>query len=327
MKEEKYLSKNYTNCVRGICAIIVVIHHLYQYTGLFVGTYMGKILGLSGALAVSVFFFYSGYGLMLSSTKKNYVQSFFRSRFLPLYCFYVILVILYSFWTLWIEHSFSLGQFVQSFFFGQTIVTNGWYLQATFVLYLMYLVSFSTFKNTKTQILAVAVAIFVYCIFCRFISLGVWWYQTIPCVVLGMVYCYMKTRIDVLLNKYAWKIFIGSGVAFAIFYIIFSLFFKEPMFDVIYFLFFVCAIISFSYIVCDTPIINNSFFALCGKYSLEIYVSHGFFLRLIRLNIINNKFIYILTVIIGTIIMSVILKKIYTKMVPFLFRNKYRIHN
>lgn len=326
MKEDKYLSKKYTNCLRGICAIIVVIHHLYQYTGLFANTHIGILLGLSGALAVSVFFFYSGYGLMLSSTKKNYVQSFFRSRFLPLYCFYVVLVILYSFWTLWIEHTISLDQFLHSFLFGKTIVTNGWYLQATFFLYLMYLFSFSTFKTTKTQILGITVAVFVYCVFCRFLNLGAWWYQTIPCVVLGMVYCSMKTQIDILLNKYAWIIFIISGVMFAIFYIIISVFVKEPVFNAIYFIFFVCTVISFSYILCDTPIINNSFFALCGKYSLEIYVSHGLFLRLIRLNIINNKFIYILTVIVGTIIMSVILEKIYTQIIPSLFRNKYRIH-
>ncbi len=327
MKKDKYLSKEYTNCMRGICAIIVVIHHLYQYTGFFSETYIGMLLNLSGALAVSIFFFYSGYGLMLSSYKKNYIQNFIRSRFLPLYCFYVILIILYSFWTLWTEHTLPLREFAQSFFFGETIVSKGWYLQATFVLYLFYFFSFSTFKSAKMSITAVAVAIFCYCIFCRLIDLGVWWYQTIPCVILGMVYCYLKAQIDILLNRYAWRIFITSGVLFAIFYIISSLYFKEQLFKIICFLFFVCATISFSYILCDTPIINNSFFAMCGKYSLEIYVSHGFFLRLIRLNIIRNKFIYILTVIVGTVVMSVILKKIYTKIIPLLLRNKGHIPN
>ena len=73
-KENKYMSKDYTNCIRGIFAILVVIHHLYQYSGLFNGTYIGVLLQLSGALSVSVFFFFSGYGLMFSSNKDNQVS-------------------------------------------------------------------------------------------------------------------------------------------------------------------------------------------------------------------------------------------------------------
>ena len=323
MKENKYLSKEYTTCLKGICAIIVVIHHLYQRTGLFAGTPMGQILGLSGALAVSMFFFYSGYGLMLSSKRKGYVQGFFYNRFSPLYCFYIILIILYSFWTLWIEHTIPFNKFVKSFFFGETVVTYGWYLQATFVLYLMYMFSFSIFKTAKTQMLALAISVFVYCVYCRLVNLGVWWYQTTPCVVLGMVYCYMKEQIDVLLNKHAWKIFIASVVVFAISYIIIILYLGKPMLGAVCFLFFVCAIVSFSYILCNTPIINNPFFALCGKYSLEIYVTHGFFVNLT----INNKFLHILTIIVGTILMSAILEKIYTRVIPSLFKNKRCIHN
>jgi hypothetical protein len=260
---------------------------------------------------------------MLSSKRKGYVQGFFYNRFLPLYCFYIILIILYSFWTLLIKHTVSLKEIVQSFFFGGTIVRYGWYLQATFVLYLMYLFSFSIFKTAKTKMLTLALSIFVYCICCRLANLGVWWYQTIPCVVLGMVCCYMKEQIDALLNKHAWKIFIASFIVFATTYIISVLYLGEPLFGAIYLLFFVCTAVSFSYILCHTPIINNLFFALCGKYSLEIYVAHGFVIALT----INNKFILILTVFVGTILMSAILEKIYTGLVSFLFRNKRCIHN
>lgn len=311
MKEEKYLSKEYSNCIRGICAIIIVIHHLYQYTGSFRGTPIGTILSLSGALAVSVFFFYSGYGLMLSSTRKSYVRDFLRSRFLPLYCFYIILVLLYSIWTLCIEHRLPLNKFIQSFFFGGTIITNGWYLQVTFVLYLIYWFSFSCFTSTKTRLLVVTAAILIYCVVCHYIGLGAWWYQTIPCAVLGMVFCYKKAWIDGFFKKRCWVVLAVNTMAFGIFYILNSLYFNAPMLNFIYFLFFVCAVISLSYILCNTPIINNSFFALCGKYSFGIYVSHGLFLKLIKLNIITNKILYIFVVIVGTIIASVVMEKIH----------------
>lgn len=322
MKENKYLSKEYTNCIRGICAIIVVIHHLYQYTDLPVGPYIGKILSLIGALAVSVFFFYSGYGLMLSSKKENYVRNFMRNKFLPLYCFYIILVLLYSLWTLLLERTIPLKDLIQSFLYGSTIVTNGWYLQATFIFYLIYFFSFSIFKTKKSQISSVAIAIGVFCIFCRIIALPAFLYQTMPCVVLGMLYCDKKALIDTLLNKHAYKLFILSAVSFLAFYISFGLYLKEPILNTISFLFFVIATISLSYILCDTKIINNFFFTLCGKYSLAIYVSHGLFLRLIKLNIINNKLLYVFTVIVGTVIMSVVLEYVYTKVITLLFKKK-----
>ena len=80
---------------------------------------------------------------------------------------------------------------------------------------------------------------------------------------------------------------------------------------------FVCIIITISYILCNTPIINNAFLAWCGKYSLEIYVSHGLFLKFISLKIINNLFISIPVVFIGTVVTSLFLRKLYTLIVDF----------
>lgn len=319
-KENKYMSKDYTNCIRGIFAILVVIHHLYQYSGLFNGTYIGALLQLSGALSVSVFFFFSGYGLMFSSNKDNYTDTFFRKRFLPLYCFYIILIILYSLWTLLLERSISPKLVVQSFFFGGTVVTNGWYLQVTFIVYLLFLLSLKIFESSKIRILSLSIAIFAYCVFCCLFDLSIFWYQTIPCFILGMIYCYNKKWIDTLLTKQVWLIFISSGFLFAICIILSKLSSIGIIFDVLYSLFFVSAMITLSYILCNTPIIKNKFFALCGNYSLEIYVTHGLFLRLIKFKYLENKLIYILVVIVGTIVASVIMKKIHTKIVS-LFSN------
>lgn len=317
MKETKYMSKEYTNCLRGIFAILVVIHHLYQYSGLFRDSYIGTILQSFGVLSVAVFFFLSGYGLMFSSNKKNYINQFFCKRFLPLYCFYVFLIVLYSLWTLLLEKEIPLSGMIQSFLFGGTIVTNGWYLQATFVMYLLYLFVFKVFESPKIKILFFGVGIFIYCIVCALLNLGVNWYQTIPCVVLGMIYCYKKDCIDALLQKYAWKMLILFSVLFAIGFIFSAVNNITVLFDVLYSLFFVCAAVSLAYILCDTPLIENRFTKLCGKYSLEIYVTHGLFLRLIKLKYIENIPLYIITVIIGTIVMSFVIKKIHTKIVSF----------
>ena len=317
MKEIKYLSKEYTNCLRGIFAILVVIHHLYQYTGLLRQSYLGAILQLCGFLSVSVFFFLSGYGLMLSSKKANYVDQFLRTRFLPLYCFYIILIILYSLWTLILEKSCSPKEIIQSFFWGGTVVTNGWYLQATFISYLFYYFSFNVFSKAKLQLLSFGLFIFAYCIFCHLIGLGSNWYQTIPCMFLGMLFSYKKADIDEIFDKHIWIIFIASSLSFVICLLLSKLSSIEAVFTTLYLMFFVCSTVALSYLLYNTSLINNYFFALCGNYSLEIYVSHGFFLRLIKLNYIENILIYILVVVVGTILTSIILKLIYTKITVY----------
>lgn len=321
MKETKYLSKEYTNCLRGIFSVLVVIHHLYQYSGLFRETYIGIILQLLGFISVAMFFFFSGYGLMFSANKNNYINHFFSKRFLPLYCFYVFLIILYCIWTLLLEKSISPSLIIQSFFWGGTIVTNGWYLQATFFMYLLYLLVFKIFKSSNIQIITFSVGIFAYCVLCWSLNLGINWYQTIPCVVLGMIYYSQKKCIDALLKKYSWPIFIIFSILFAICFVLSAVSRIKVLYDVLYSMLFVCAMISFSYILCGTPLIENKFTKLCGEYSLEIYVTHGLFLRLIKLEYLKNVYVYIFVVIIGTIVSSIIMKKVYTKIVLF-FKEK-----
>ena len=125
---------------------------------------------------------------------------------------------------------------------------------------------------------------------------------------------FKKEKIDALLLRYSWIFFLLSSALFVLFVILSNI---SPIFHVVYSLFFACTIIFLSYILCDTPVINNSFFALCGKYSLEIYVTHGFFLKLIKLDSISNILIYVVAVIVATMVASIILKKIYTLIVSF----------
>lgn len=65
------LSKDKCNCLKGIFAIIVLIHHLKQHSGVFSDYAVPSIiLQAMGYLSVAVFFFISGYGLAFSWQKK-----------------------------------------------------------------------------------------------------------------------------------------------------------------------------------------------------------------------------------------------------------------
>lgn len=322
MKEIKFMSKEQTVCLRGILAILVVIHHLHQYSGLFIGTYIGVILELFGCLSVAVFFFISGYGLMLSANKKDYLDQFLTKRFLPLYCFYVFLIVIYSLWTLLLEGSVFPNRVLQSFFFGGTIVKNGWYLQTTFIAYLLYYFIFKIFKSSKVRIFYFGLGVIAYCVVCILLNLGTHWYQTIPCMVLGMVYCVNKKCIDTKIKKHTWLMFILFSILFSACFILSVLSGIKILFDVLFSLFFVCTMIVLLYMLSDTALIENRFTKLCGRYSFEIYVGHGLFLGLNRMGYINNVFIYIPVVILGTAVSAVVLKIVYRNILLLFHKNE-----
>ena len=66
------ISKEKSLSVRGLMAIAVIIHHAYQYGPLFKDNIITSVILQSyGFLAVSVFFFISGYGLTKSYCDRN----------------------------------------------------------------------------------------------------------------------------------------------------------------------------------------------------------------------------------------------------------------
>lgn len=323
MKEEKYLTKEHTNCVRGLFALCVVVHHLYQYSGLFHDSYVGTFLQLLGVLSVAAFFFLSGYGLMYSADRPGYMQGFLVKRFLPLYIFYALLIVMYSVWNWAWTGVISWQLILQSFFFGGTVVTNGWSLQATFVAYLLYWLIFRWIRSASVRLWSFTIGIAVYCVICRLMDLGINWYQTIPCMAFGMLYCYKKPMADMWLKRHS-KLLLGVAVVLCGGCFVLSAKLDIPLlFHVLYCICFVCAVLALLYMLADTHCINNRFFALCGKYSLEIYVVHGLFLPLIKWQYIENVWLYVLVVLVGTALVSAAMKPVHTwVMFRFVKNNK-----
>jgi peptidoglycan/LPS O-acetylase OafA/YrhL len=59
------ISSASSNCLKGIFAICVLIHHLYQGSGLLHDTVIGGVLQAFGYLSVACFFFISDKGKIL----------------------------------------------------------------------------------------------------------------------------------------------------------------------------------------------------------------------------------------------------------------------
>lgn len=314
-KQNKYLSYDSTNCLKGIFAIFVLLHHLYQYSGLLKNSAIGLAFQALGYLSVGMFFFYTGYGMMVSKNKLGYVKSIGKKRILPLYLFYVFLIILYAIWRLVLHCSVSPMEVLQSLLFGKTIVPLGWYFQVIFVVYLLLWLVFTVAKRDLECISVTGIALVIYCIICNKCGLASTWYESIFCVLLGMIWAAYKDMIDRALNKRKWGAFWVGGLLFSVFLVGTKI---SPLFNIeikmISAVFF-SAFVTFATYVFPSTIYNNIVIRILGKYSLEIYACQGIFLMLRKDGIIyiDNPYIFIVIVIVGTGIMSIIMKPLYVQ--------------
>lgn len=301
--------------MKGIFAVFVLIHHLYQYSGLLHDSLLGMIFQAIGYLSVGMFFFYTGYGMMCSKDKEGYVKAIGKKRMLPLYIFYIALILIYALWQIVLQYQITPSLFFQSFFFGKTIVPLGWYLQVTFVVYLILWFIFSKVNSNEGYLLFTGIALLLYCIVCNLIGLSSTWYESIFCVLLGMAWAAYKDSIDRFIVKRKWLIFIITGFMFVVFLA------GDKVSPILQIEVKIASAVAFAVLVTVATIVlpsliyNNPVTKILGKYSLEIYVCQGFFLLLRKEGriYIDNPYVFIGIVIIGTAILSVLMKPIYAK--------------
>lgn len=309
---EDYLSKYSTCNLKGIAALGILVHHIYQYNIFTNNIIISRVFQNMGYLCVSIFFFCSGYGLMCSSEKEGYIKNFIKRKFIPLYLFYILLLFLYVIYKLFLHINFTYRDLILSITFGKTIVTLGWYLQVTFLLYIIFYIIFNKL-NKKRGILLFVFILIIYSIICFLCGIATTWYESVFCFILGMIWQLNKNKIDRILNKH-FKINVLISITLFIFSLILSLKYFV-IFKILSSIFFVILVIILLYYFKNHIIINNTVFKILGDYSLEIYVSQGFLLLLKKNSVfyINNNIIFIIVVIIGTVIMAYIMKKVYMK--------------
>lgn len=302
------LTKKNCQSLKGILAILILVHHLYQHSGIFNGSVIGYGLQALGYFVVAVFFFLSGYGLTSSYTLKgkNYLKTLPKRRILPLYIIEILLICFYTVEWLLLGHSIGILPIVQSFLFGNTIVANGWYIQVQLMLYILFVITFLLLTKKKA-IVAMGVECVLYIVIAYLCNLSATWYVTILSFFIGILWNDKQEYIDkilgsklrfVLITVGALAICLGSYVVRKLFTsdIINSilLIISSSMFTVL-----IASIVSKISVCCKLT-------EILGKISLEIYVMQGAFLVLFHSGVvyIENAYLYVLLCLICTIAFS-----------------------
>ena len=146
----EYSSIGQTNVIKGIFVILVLLGHGSGYlklTGVLDIPYK-SFQSHIGQMVVSMFFFYSGFGMIKSIMKKRfaYIKTLPLKRFLIVVLNFDIAVILFEIMNLCLKIHFDWKTILLSFTGWVGIGNSNWYMFAIFVLYILLFTSFYLLK-------------------------------------------------------------------------------------------------------------------------------------------------------------------------------------
>ncbi len=266
---EDYLSKSNTTAINGIFVVLVFLCHFYSYVSFgttFIDRSFVNFVQYLGQLVVVTFFFFSGYGMIYSISKKGmpYVKKIPMTRFLRVLLHFDIAIALFMIMNLFLGHKFPLYYNLLSLIAWESIGNSNWFIFATLCLYLIVFVSFIICRCNKYIGTSVAIALTAVLIFLLIkANKPTFFYNTIFCYPLGMVYGLFKDKIDKIVMKKDWiyLCFLVIAVAGFIIFKYFGFFYPAAVFFV------------FSIVFLSMKVrLNNVFLQFTGKRVFSIYI-------------------------------------------------------
>ena len=142
----EYSSISQTNVIKGIFVILVLLGHGNSYLNVQGALDMPykSFQSHLGQMVVSMFLFYSGFGMIKSIMKKRfgYIKTLPIKRFLIVVLNFDIAVILFEIMNICLKIHFDWKTILLAFTGWVGIGNSNWYMFAIFVLYILLFVSF-----------------------------------------------------------------------------------------------------------------------------------------------------------------------------------------
>ena len=313
----KTLDLKTSSCLKGILACMVLLCHLYGRVGFFSRTPLGAVFTAFGYLAVSVFFFLSGFGLTeAASLKEGYLKNFPLKKLFPFFLICSFTILIYLVRDILVGSTVKPLLLIQSFLFGNTIVNNGWYLQSQFVFYIIFYLIFRFIKSHTY--LALVVSFIAYIFICVALGLSSTWYEAAFCFPLGVFYSKYKDKIHCFIFANKLKPIIALLFILILFVIALFLgnrpYFVEPIRITVKI---ISALLCCCFCTLSVLLVNikNTITSFLGRLSLEIYLLQGIFLNLFQKTWpIENDLLYIVAVVLCTILFAIVFHPIYNKL-------------
>lgn len=213
---DAFFTLEQTKMIQGICCLGVILHHLTQYVTNYSGEGVGPvgIFNDIGFLFTGVFFFISGYGLVVSLERKpDYLKTFLLNRLSAvLIPFWLVNLLLVIGSILFFGYHKSLQTIVAEVLGLRLINSNGWFIIEIVLFYVMFFLLCTCCKKRE---LALAILSIFALIVMRYSFYaghdvsgdqshyfrGEWWYNSTFLFVLGLWYGRFAPAINRFLEK------------------------------------------------------------------------------------------------------------------------------
>ncbi|MCI6858066.1 MAG: acyltransferase family protein [Eubacterium sp.] len=274
-----YIDIRHTNVIKGIFVLLVLLGHSIQYISVK-GPWDKPYLTFHDhieQMVVSMFLFYSGYGMIISVMKKgfSYIKTFPVKRFLIVLFNFDLVVLLFCLMNLCLKIHYDWKTILLSFTGWVGIGNSNWYMFAIFGLYIIFFLSFYLLRwyngkgslylgMTLVTILTVA---FVY----WEIRMGQpsWYYNTMILFAFGGWYALFHEQVEKILMK-SDNIYFIAVIIITLFYWVSSKMKNYGGIEV----YSIWAVVFTSAIVLATMKINikSTFLEWIGQHVFSIYI-------------------------------------------------------
>lgn len=208
---KEYMSIDNTNIIKGVFVLLVLLGHAVTYVkldGVLDVVYVTMKEHLH-QMVVSVFFLYSGYGMMKSILKKrfDYVRGIPLKRFLIVFLNFVIAVCLYLIVQAFFGVTFDISTILFSFVGWKSVGNSNWYMFAIFGLYILFYISFLCLWRFKGRWAIYAGNILFTILTILFVlweirmGLPNWYYNTMILMPVGCWWALFHEKVE----KFLWK--------------------------------------------------------------------------------------------------------------------------
>lgn len=202
------LSRDNTACVRGIFMLLIIAAHYAQYVALdgIYDTGYQMLRNYMGQSIVSLFLFYSGYGIYEAIKRKGtaYIKAMPVKRILITWVNLALAILLFLCMNAALNIRYSLSTILLAFTGWTSIGNSNWYIFAILCFYFFAWLCFSLFRRCHpAALISVTILSGVYVIVLRHFRLPqeTWWYDTAFCFCAGLWYSFLKDKIENLFQQ------------------------------------------------------------------------------------------------------------------------------
>jgi len=319
-----YLSVEQCNSIKGLFIIIVFLSHSVQAVTLpdtMWNTLFTKIVvTLIGQSMVSLFLFYSGYGVMLSIDRKGsgYIKSIPSKRVLKVLLHFDIAVVLFGLVQLACGKTFTPLSYLLSLTGWTSLGNSNWYIFVILCLYLITWLSFTLAKGNLKVGFALTAALSVGMMAVLFVTKSSRvWYDTALCYAAGMAYYLYQEKTEAFLfkNKYIWYIVIAVTAAL---YGASLLLRRYWFMDIPRHIFFALTTVLFTMKVS----VNNKILQFFGKHLFAIYILQRLPMLVLTRIGFGSPYLFILISFAVTVVLAVLFDLMLGKIDKLLFKSR-----